>query len=212
MIITLIVLPILPDTIATHYGLNGPDNFGSKYVMLILPIFCILMGFIWLFSGMFTLKDKDEKRSNQNIRILFWFDIFSSLLFTLITIILLYVSYESTDNIVSRDLDLLSILAIFLSFSGVLFGNLLPKCKQNWIIGIKTKWTLKSEVTWYKTHRVAGKILVIVGIISTLLCLFVFNGFIGLIFYLGISTIQIIPIIIYSYYIYKHEGQIEDQK
>ncbi|MCL1918472.1 MAG: DUF1648 domain-containing protein [Peptococcaceae bacterium] len=112
VVITLIVLPILPDTIATHYGLDGADNYGSKYAMLVLPIISIAMGSIWFFSGVFTHRDENKEKVKQNMRILLWFDIFSSLLFTIITIILLCISYEQADSIVNKDLDLLTYLAI----------------------------------------------------------------------------------------------------
>jgi hypothetical protein len=32
-------------------------------------------------------------------------------------------------------------------------GNYLPKCKQNYKVGIRSPWTLDSETNWNKTHR-----------------------------------------------------------
>lgn len=44
-------------------------------------------------------------------------------------------------------------------------GNYFPKCRQNYIIGIRTPWTLKDEENWHSTHRIAGKMWVMGGII-----------------------------------------------
>lgn len=60
---------------------------------------------------------------------------------------------------------------------GILFfviGNYLPKCHQNYTVGIKLPWTLADENNWYLTHRFAGRLYAIVGI----LC--IINAFIQL--------------------------------
>ena len=44
--------------------------------------------------------------------------------------------------------------------SVLLVGNYLPKCRQNYTVGIKVPWTLASEANWDATHRMAGKLWV----------------------------------------------------
>ena len=51
---------------------------------------------------------------------------------------------------------------------GILFtvlGNYMPKCKQSFTTGIKIKWTLANEENWYATHRFAGKLWMISGLL-----------------------------------------------
>jgi len=45
----------------------------------------------------------------------------------------------------------------------VAFGNYLPKCKQNFTVGIKLPWTLNSEENWNKTHHMAGYLWILGG-------------------------------------------------
>lgn len=62
--------------------------------------------------------------------------------------------------------------------SGVLFvvlGNYLPKTRQNWFLGIRTPWTLSSEYTWEKTHRLAGRLFFAAGLFI-ILSAFILNG------------------------------------
>ena len=43
---------------------------------------------------------------------------------------------------------------------GIVFasmGNYMPLLRRNFFIGIRTPWALRSEETWNKTHRVAGR-------------------------------------------------------
>lgn len=47
-----------------------------------------------------------------------------------------------------------------------LLGNYLPKIEPNWIMGVRTPWTLSSDLSWHKTHRLAGPLLVGAGFID----------------------------------------------
>ncbi len=57
----------------------------------------------------------------------------------------------------------------------IVFGNYLPKTRQNWFLGIRTPWTLSSEYTWEKTHRLGGRLFVFVGFVS-LIAAFALKG------------------------------------
>ena len=60
------------------------------------------------------------------------------------------------------------IVSLLLGFMFIIIGNYLPKCKQNFTLGIKIKWTLENEENWNKTHRFAGKVWFIGGFIMLL--------------------------------------------
>lgn len=53
-------------------------------------------------------------------------------------------------------------------FSGAIFfiilGILVPSIKLNYTIGVKLPWTLSSEENWEKTHKIAGKTFILVGL------------------------------------------------
>ena len=86
---------------------------------------------------------------------------------------------------------------------GVLFliiGNYLPKCKQNYTIGIKLPWTLNDEDNWNKTHRLAGFVWTVCALVITVGAFFkeivVFTTF------LPIAVMVFVPMI-YSYIYYR---------
>jgi uncharacterized membrane protein len=202
--ITMIVLPILPDKIPAHYGFDGNvTRFGSKYELLIMPLITIGMFFIWLLLEKHLMKNKEK--GPHNSQAIFWINLVMTLTFTVLTILFLYLAYKGVGSI--NDFDYQKIVAIALSISWIVIGNILPKLKQNGLVGIRTPWTLASENNWYKTHRIGGKIAVITGIASGLLCLFVFSGETGIWFSLVSSVIMLVPIVIYSYLVYKREGE-----
>ena len=50
----------------------------------------------------------------------------------------------------------------------VIVGNYLPKCRQNYTVGIKLPWTLADEENWNRTHRMAGPLWMAGGCILLL--------------------------------------------
>jgi uncharacterized membrane protein len=44
-------------------------------------------------------------------------------------------------------------------------GNYVSRLRPNWFIGIRTPWTLSSESVWKQTHRIAGRLLVVGGMV-----------------------------------------------
>jgi uncharacterized membrane protein len=58
-----------------------------------------------------------------------------------------------------------------ISFSGVgllfiILGNYMPKMRKNWLMGIRTPWTLSDERVWDKTHRFAGPLFMLSGFLT----------------------------------------------
>ncbi|HEY1128434.1 MAG TPA: SdpI family protein [Roseateles sp.] len=47
----------------------------------------------------------------------------------------------------------------------VLMGNVLGKLRSNYTVGIRTPWTLANERVWDQTHRFAGKVFVVAGLL-----------------------------------------------
>jgi hypothetical protein len=44
-------------------------------------------------------------------------------------------------------------------------GNVMPRVRPNWIVGLRTKRLLSDPVIWSKTHRLLGSLLIAVGIL-----------------------------------------------
>lgn len=55
----------------------------------------------------------------------------------------------------------------------IVLGNLMPKLRPNYFIGIRTPWTLSSKEVWTKTHRLGGAVMMASGFLMLLLCVIV---------------------------------------
>ena len=47
----------------------------------------------------------------------------------------------------------------------MVIGNLMPRMRPNWFMGIRTPWTLASESVWRKTHRLGGYCFMAMGVL-----------------------------------------------
>ena len=84
----------------------------------------------------------------------------------------------------------------------MVIGNYLPKCKQNYTLGIKLPWTLDDEENWNRTHRFAGFLWVVGGVLIAI------NAFLEWewLFLVVVFAMVLIPAI-YSYLYYKKQKQ-----
>lgn len=143
---------------------------------------------------LFTLKDpKNREQSPKIVNMVLWIMPVISVFTSGITFL---TAMGNASGMIGYTLLLLGVM-----FS--VMGNFMPKCKQNSTIGVKVKWALQDEENWNATHRFAGKVWVIGGIL-----------FMGLVFLpgelmvagmlVGIFVLAFIPMI-YSYCYYKKQ-------
>jgi uncharacterized membrane protein len=50
----------------------------------------------------------------------------------------------------------------------VVMGNFLGKTRSSWLFGIRTPWTLSSERSWQRTHRLGGYLFMALGLAMVL--------------------------------------------
>jgi uncharacterized membrane protein len=90
------------------------------------------------------------------------------------------------------------ILPVLIGLIFAIIGNYMPKCKQNYTIGIKIPWTLNNEENWNKTHRFAGWTWTFGGIAIML------TGFLGSFWiFLPIALLMVFVPVIYSYLLHR---------
>jgi uncharacterized membrane protein len=62
--------------------------------------------------------------------------------------------------------DMTSAVLLGIGLMFMIIGNVLPRTRSNWWIGIRTPWTMESENVWRATHRLAGKTFMIGGAVT----------------------------------------------
>lgn len=184
----------LPKQMITHWGIDGnADGFSNRYfAVFALPIFILVIHWLCIF---FTAVI-DKKNENQNNKV-FGLVIWITPIISLVSNGIIYAA--SFDKEFSPYL----ITSLLMGTVFIVIGNYLPKCRQNYTIGIKVKWTLESEENWNATHRFGGKVWVIGGLLIMISSFLPETTFI----WVMVSAILILAIvpIIYSYLYYKKQ-------
>lgn len=180
----------LPDQIATHFGQgNVPDGWSSKPMTVFgLPLILVALH---LFCIFITLNDPKKKNIGRKILpIIFW----------MIPIISLLVNSATYGIALGLKIDIGLIVSLLLGLLFIIFGNYMSKIRQNYTVGIRLPWTLSSEDNWDKTHRLAGKLWIVGGV------LVLFNVFLKWTsFLIGILLVIVFVPMVYSYALYWKE-------
>lgn len=190
VILALLIFDKLPSLIPVHFDNAGnPDNYMPKTLAAYgLPVF---MAAINLYTH-FRL-DNDPKAKNASA-------VVKQAMKWVLPIISVIVIPFSLFTAMGVKLPIVMAVTALGGVVIVICGNYLPKCRQNYTVGIKLPWTLDSEKIWNKTHRFAGFVWVIGGLIIMA------NAFwAGRYVNLAVIVMLVISPIVYSYLAYKNE-------
>lgn len=149
----------LPDTIATHFNSQGvADGYSSK-AGTVFTIFPFIMGAHLLCAFVTGIDPKRQNISDKIYRMILCICPFVSIICG-VAIYGTALGYKGLNSTMFP--------GVVLGVMFILIGNYLPKCRQNYTIGIKLPWTLDNEENWNHTHRLAGRLWIAGGVI--LLC------------------------------------------
>jgi uncharacterized membrane protein len=149
------VLQRLPAQVASHWDLDGSVNgtMSRLALVVLIPLLSLAM------AGVLTIAPQlDPKRRNFPMHAGSYWLVTNLLLVFLACAHVLVIGYNLGWPIRMQ--------VVLMPGIGVLFmviGNVLTRVRPNWIFGIRTPWSLSSEVAWRESHRIGGYGFVLVG-------------------------------------------------
>lgn len=158
MVIGVIFWNQLPEKIPTHFGIDGQaDGYSSKlFTLFAFPALFLLFQIICLASF-----EKESVKVNIPAKM----RRFYTWLIPVLSLIIQGSIYANALGFIKSGPTLVT---TFLAIVFIVIGNYLPKIQRNATVGIRIPWTLSDDRNWYKTHRMAGKLWVIGGLIILL--------------------------------------------
>lgn len=186
------------DQVCTHWNAAGEcDGYGSKFVgILLTPI--IVIGMV----GLFALIPHIEPRAtniaqSRKAYTVVWT---TMLLFFLIlhTVLML--------ELLGHDAKIGAYTPLLVGLVFVVIGSYMGKIRSNYFFGIRTPWTLSSELSWNKTHQLGGKLFVVQGFLFMAGAI-VFTGKVWAYLLVGSSLVLAAVLMIYSYFIWKGDPE-----
>lgn len=179
----------LPEVMATHFGFNNEANGFSSKAFAVFGLPMILLAVLWVGAFVTAHDPKRQNISPKMFSLMLWIAPVISLV-AAATIYPVNLGYE-------LDIAFFSELLVGLMF--IIIGNYLPKARQNYTIGIKIPWTLANEENWNRTHRLAGYLWMICGILMILISL---TRFVPAEWLVGIFLIMVLVPCIYSFWLH----------
>jgi len=180
-----------------HWDLSGaPDDWADKWVGLLMPAGITAgVGLLFWFLPVLEPRARNFSRS-QGLYLWGW----AAVLLLGIAIHLVVLSTALDWGLPANHVIVGACGLIF-----VIIGNQLGKSRSMYLIGLRTPWTLASEEVWVRTHRLAGKLMVLGGL-ATLVAAFLPlpSGLLATILIATIAIAAVVPIL-YSFLLWRRE-------
>lgn len=180
----------LPAQVPMHWNAAGEvDGWGSRLLAVCgIPLFLLVIH--WVCLLFIFLDPKNKGQSRKALGLVFWICPAVSLISGTATL----------SEALGAPLRINTLMLLFIGILLIAVGNYLPKCKQNYTIGIKVMWALEDEENWAATHRFASRLWVGCGVVTLLLA---FWPEIGMWVTLGLVLLTTLGSVLYSYLFYK---------
>jgi len=137
----------LPDTIPMHWGLGGEIRHDHRANIWWLA------GMSPVIAGLFMVLPKIDPRKRNYEKFRGFYDAFCLLMMIFLLGVVGIILSESFNP------GRIRVEVVAVALCGLLFvflGNMMPKIKSTFFIGIRTPWTLSNNEVWNKTHRLGG--------------------------------------------------------
>lgn len=181
-----------------HWGLDGrPDRFGSRTeAFLGLPAVAVGVTLLMAALPLLDPRGTNLRRSGEAYLTAWWGALcLLALVQTGLTLTALGV-WDASSNTFPR----LMAAGVALMIAAV--GNVLGKSRPNWFMGVRSPWTLSSDITWERTHRVTGRLFVAVGLLGVAAALMLPPSLALGVTVGGVLTVSVFSVV-YSYLVWR---------
>ena len=180
-----------------HWGPGGePDRWAGKWIGLLMPAgITAAVSLLFWFLPALEPRGRNFLRS-QGLYLWGW----AALLLLGVAIELVILSVALGWGIPANHLIVGALGVMF-----VIIGNQLGKSRSMYLIGLRTPWTLASEEVWIKTHRLAGKLMILAGLVAIVAALLPLpSGLLATVLGVSIAVAALVPIV-YSFLLWRRE-------
>ena len=187
----------LPETVPVHFGADmQPDKYGAKSELWLITSLLAVVS-IGLYFLLNNLHRIDPKRRGSPPSSSFGKLAMGLVVFMAALNIIIIASAQGAVEMQNFLFPLLGLLFAFL-------GNYMNHIKPNYFAGIRLPWTLSSDENWRRTHRLAGKLWFVGGMLIAVISLLLPIKTVLPIF-IGIMVVLVAIPVYYSYKLFKQQ-------
>ncbi len=189
---------------ATHWNINGEaDGFGGRNVVLwLMPGLTVVLAALLSVLPAIDPRRKNLLRSSSPYLII-WIGSFIVLTFAHFMMVLNAAQITDLAD-VSNGPGLLRWISVVVGAFIAVLGTVMGKIRPNWFMGVRTPWTLSSDLSWDKTHRLTGWLFMLTGLATVLAALVLIPRW-ALVILTGGITISVLSAVGYSFLVWKND-------
>jgi uncharacterized membrane protein len=186
----------LPDPMASHWNVNDQvDGYMSKFWgVFLLPLITLGMWLLFL-----VVPSIDPLKAN----IAAFRGVFNLLIVLIVAFMLYIYALSLAWNLGYTGFRMSGAMLPAIGLLFIFLGFLLRQAKRNFFIGIRTPWTLSSDMVWNETHRIGAVLFMISGALAFL------GGFLPGPFAFWLMFVPVLGstlfLLVYSYVLYQRE-------
>ncbi len=195
IIVSIATYPFMPASVPSHWDAAGQVNgYLPKLVnALLYPLMSI--GIYALVRVLMTVGPRLGYQNQQlaSLGVV-------NLILDGVLLFMLIVQLTTTAVVLGVPIDLPFVICLSISVLFIFLGNYMGKLRRNFWAGIRTPWTLTSDVVWERTHRLGGWLFVLTGLSGVIMSFIPSLRLWGL---MVVLFIVVIVLVVYSYVIYQ---------
>jgi uncharacterized membrane protein len=195
ILISIVTYPFLPDSVPSHWDASGQVNgYLPKLVnALLYPLLSI--GIYALVRVLMTVGPRlgYQNQRKASIGVV-------NLILDGVLLFMLIVQLSTAAVALGVPIDLTFVICLSISMLFIFLGNYMGKLRRNFWAGIRTPWTLSSDVVWERTHRLGGWLFVLAGLLGVIMSFIPALRLWGL---MVVTLIVVIVLVVFSYVIYQ---------
>ncbi len=187
----------MPNEIVMNWAVNGEVSYSPKGELFVVAGLAVVMAII------FTVVPKIDPRKNNYDRFVKSYGVFQFIMAVFLNVMVGIIISEALSP---NSIDVQFVVALFVGGLFAVLGNMMPRFKSNYFIGIRTPWALQNTRVWEKTQRLGGKLFFASGLLI-MAASFVLEHTALFVTLMGIMVICVTLTTYMSYIWYKQEQQ-----
>lgn len=195
VLVSAVMYPQLPERFPTHWNGSGQVNGWSSrfWGAWMMPL---LLAGTWVI--MRAIPHIDPRKENYAK-----FKGAYETMIIAIMLVLLGIHITVLMAATGRDVSLARVVPTGIGALFFVLGTMLPKIQPNWFMGIRTPWTLSSDLAWKRTHHVGGYVFMAIGALTIATSLIASAIAFKALF--GLAMLAVAFLFLYSYLVWKDD-------
>lgn len=160
LVISIIAFGHLPDPMPIHWDIQGRVNgYGSRWVGAFLnPLIMLAIAVMIPILPKIDPRGRNYEKFGKS---------YLTMMYAVITV-MFFIHIFALGSALGMNVPLRRLVPAALGALFIVMGNVLPRVRPNWMMGIRTPWTLSSDRVWERTHRVGGYLMTGLGVLLVL--------------------------------------------